>query len=173
MERKNKEDLAGALNEASDLNEVEGHTEFVWTPRSYTVQADTGAVTGAQAGIYSLARAALDQSLRLLDGLYPLLPGEESGDTVTVLAVVRDQFTALVGEFGGPGAPNVARIDGLFDLLVGSVGSLCLLKQVLGLDHRNVVTIDDEQNLTNFRIIIDYVTSLKENWDLRVPEPPG
>jgi hypothetical protein len=162
MARKNNDDSAGALNQEFNLNEVEGHTESTWTPRSYSVQTDTGAITGAQASIYTRATAGLDQSLRLLDGLYPLLPGKEGSDTVTVRALVRDQLTALVSELGTQGAPNVPRVDELLVLLDGSLGQL---RQVLGLDEKNVNTVDDEQNLTNFMIIVDYVNGLRANWN--------
>ena len=59
-----------ALNQSFKLTETEGHTDFTWTPRSYTVQTDMGAITGAQASIYTRAKVALDQSMPLLDGLY-------------------------------------------------------------------------------------------------------
>ena len=69
--------FVAALNQAFTISEVEGHTEFAWTPRSFTVQADMGAVTGAQASIYARAKAALDQSAPLLEGLYPLRPDDD------------------------------------------------------------------------------------------------
>ncbi len=166
----------GALNQAFDLKEVEGHTEFTWTPRSYTVQTDLGAVTGAQASIYTRAKVALDQSLPLLDGLYALIPYVEAEDLATVQAVVRTQFTALVNEFGVVGGPRVPRVDELFELLLGPgsptnpedihrSGSLGLVRQRFGLERRFVTTVDDEQNLTNYLILVDYVIGLKQSWN--------
>ncbi len=166
----------GALNQAFDLKEVEGHTEFTWTPRSYTVQTDMGAVTGAQASIYTRAKVALDQSMPLLDGLYPLIPYVEPEDLATVQAVVRSQFTSLVNEFGVVGGPRVPRVDELFELLLGPgtptnpekisrSGSLGLAKQRFGLERNFVTTVDDEQNLTNYLILVDYVIGLKQSWD--------
>ncbi|HYW43705.1 MAG TPA: hypothetical protein VE959_12665 [Bryobacteraceae bacterium] len=168
--------FVGALNQAFDLKEVEGHTEFTWTPRSYTVQTDMGAVTGAQASIYTRAKVALDQSMPLLDGLYPLIPYVEAEDLATVQAVVRTQFTALVNEFGVVGGPRVPRVDELFELLLGPgtpsnpedikrSGSLGLVRQRFGLERRFVTTVDDEQNLTNYLILVDYVIGLKKSWD--------
>jgi Bacterial Ig-like domain (group 3)/SdrD B-like domain len=166
----------GALNQVFDLKEVEGHTEWTWTPRSYTVQTDLGAVTGAQASIYTRAKVALDQSIPLLDGLYALIPYVEQEDLVTVQAVVRSQFTALVNEFGVVGGPRVPRVDELFQLLLGpgtpsnpedikKSGSLGLVRQRFGLERRYVTTVDDEQNLTNYLILVDYVIGLKKSWD--------
>jgi hypothetical protein len=166
----------GALNQAFDLKEVEGHVEATWTPRSYTVQTDMGAVTGAQASIYTRAKVALDQSLPLLDGLYALIPYVEAEDLATVQAVVRTQFTAMVNEFGVVGGPRVPRVDELFELLLGPgsptnpedihrSGSLGLVRQRFGLERRYVTTVDDEQNLTNYLILVDYVIGLKQSWN--------
>jgi hypothetical protein len=168
--------FVGALNQAFDLKDVEGHTEFTWTPRSYTVQTDMGAVTGAQASIYTRAKVALDQSMPLLDGLYPLLPSVEPEDLATVQAVVRTQFTTLVNEFGVVGGPRVPRVEELFELLIGHgdptnpeiidrTGSLGLVRQRFGLERRYVTTVDDEQNLTNYLILVDYVMGLHKSWE--------
>jgi hypothetical protein len=173
--------FVGALNQAFDLREIEGHTEFKWTPRSYTVQTDMGAITGAQASIYTRAKVALDQSMPLLDGLYTLTPNVEPEDLATVQAVVRSQFTALVNEFGVVGGPRVPRVDELFDLLLSRLvieqpgrrpdperipraGSLGLVRERFGLRREDVTTVDDEQNLTNYLILVDYVIGLWESW---------
>jgi hypothetical protein len=167
-----------ALGQAFDLKEVEGHTEWTWTPRSYTVQTDMGVVTGAQASIYARAKVALDQSLPLLSGLYPLVPNVEPEDLRTVQAVVSTQFTALVNELGVVGGPRVPRVDELFRLLLGHEdplapptrpeeivgGSLGLVRKRFGFDRKYVTTVDDEQNLTNYYILVDYVIGLKDSW---------
>ena len=111
--------FVAALNQAFDLKQVEGRSQWTWTPRSYTVQTELGAITGAQASIYARAKVALDQSLPLLDGVYPLLPNVEPEDLASVQAVVRTQFTTLVNEFGVVGGPRVPRVDELFELLLG------------------------------------------------------
>jgi hypothetical protein len=168
--------FVGALNPVFDPKEVQGHTDFNWMPRSYTVQTDLGAVTGAQASIYIRAKVTLDQSLPLLDGLYALIPYAEAEDLATVQAVVRTQFTALVTEFGVVGGPRVPRVDELFELLLGpgsptnpedieTSGSLGLVRQRFGLERRYVTTVDDEQNLTNYMILVDCVIGLKQGWN--------
>jgi hypothetical protein len=177
--------FVSALNQAFDLKDVEGHTEWKWTPRSYTVQTDLGAVTGAQASIYTRAKVALDQSLPLLDGIYPLVPSVEPEDLATVQSVVRSQFTSLVNEFGVEGGPRVPRVNELFELLLGHEflaelhrgttlnphanpervgGSLGLVRKRFGLERRYVNTVDDEQNLTNYLILVDYVIGLDQSW---------
>src|SRR5262245_50000307 len=42
-----------SLGQAFEIKHVEGHTEWMWRPRTYAAEADLGAITGAQASIYS------------------------------------------------------------------------------------------------------------------------
>jgi hypothetical protein len=162
-----------ALNQSFALKDVEGHTEFTWTPRTYTVQTDMGAITGAQASIYNRAKVALDQSLPLLDGLYALLPALEQEDLDSVREMVRSLFTELVNDFGIEGGPRVPRVDQLFTLLLGhpfptdpekANGQLGTIRERFGLKREFVTTIPDEQNLTNYIILVDYVIGLRNSW---------
>jgi uncharacterized glyoxalase superfamily protein PhnB len=163
------------LNQVLELTEVAGRTEWIWTPRSYTVQSEPGAVTGAQANFNAGARAALEQSLRLLDELYSLLPNAEPTEPAKAQAEVRSRLTSLADEFGVTGDPRVPRVDELFRLLLGSASpgdpggvatssSLGQLRQRLGLERRYVNSVADEQNLSNYLLLADYLTDLKESW---------
>jgi hypothetical protein len=179
----------GALNASFALKEVQGHTEATWTPRTYAVQTDLsgGGVTGAQASVYTRAKEALDQSLPLLDGLYPLDKEAEDEDVAALRATVRSQFTDLVNELGLLGGPRIARVTQLFFLLLGQPlpqtlpipqnftlvtdpdqisGSLGNLRVEFGfsLGDDLVNTVEEEKNLTNYRIVADYVTSLAQSW---------
>jgi hypothetical protein len=163
-----------ALNQSFALKDVEGHTEFTWTPRTYTVQTDMGAITGAQASIYNRAKVALDQSLPLLDGLYALLPVLEQEDLNSVRDMVRSLFTELVNDLGIEGGPRIPRVDQLFTLLLGSPlptdpekasGQLGILRERFGLKRSFITTIADEQNLTNYIILVDYVIGLSNSWN--------
>jgi hypothetical protein len=172
--------FVSALTQSFALKQVEGHVEFTLMPRSYTVQTDLGAVTGAQASIYTRAKVALDQASPLLDGLYPLLPEVLPEDLESIRSVVRSEFTALVNEFGVEGGPRVQRVNQFFLLLLGLNpgvvpppvppspenihGDLGRLGSRFGLSRSFVTTIDDEQNLTNYLILIDYVTGLYQSW---------
>jgi hypothetical protein len=162
-----------ALNQSFALKDVEGHTEFTWTPRTYTVQTDMGAITGAQASIYNRAKVALDQSLPLLDGLYALLPVLEQEDLDSVRNMVKSLFTELVNDFGIEGGPRIPRVDQLFRILLGSPtptnaeragGELGILRERFGLKRGFVTTIEDEQNLTNYMIVVDYLIGLSNSW---------
>src|SRR5438034_9971490 len=88
--------LSSALNEAVALKEVEGHIESTWTPPGYSVQADLGEITGAQASIYAQARAALAQALPLLNGLEPLGSRNDADDVEALRATTRPELRHLL-----------------------------------------------------------------------------
>jgi hypothetical protein len=177
-----------ALDQSFTCVETEGHTECHWTPRSYVVeiQADMGAVTGAQASIFARGKATLDEALPLLAGLEPLIPDYDRENVNSIRAIVRSQLTELVDEFGVEGGPRVARVDQLFGfLLVGRAasgrrfarmarsefpdaetveGNLGDLRDQFGLTRDHINTIDEERNFTNFLILVDYVVALAVSW---------
>jgi len=168
--------FVSALTQAFACERVAGHTECRWNPRSYAaeVRADLGAVTGAQGSLYSQARTVLAQCLPLLDGLTPLVAGVDPEDSAAVRAVVRSQLTELVNEIGTEGGPRVTRVEGLFAALLddpaapaGHVtgGSLGQLHEVLGIERARVNTVDEEQNLTNARLVVDWLRALRGSWD--------
>jgi hypothetical protein len=152
------------------------------------VQTDlAGVITGAQASVYTRAKDALDQSLPLLDGLYPLFKEAKDEDVVAIRATVRSQFIDLVNELGLLGGPRISRVTQQFLLLLGQQlptkpsqaaafhietepdsigGSLGTLRAEFGFSTKDdlVNTVEDEQDVTNFRIISDYVTSLAQSW---------
>lgn len=193
------------LAQSFSLKYVEGHVEATWMPpNSVQVQADLGAITGAQASIYSRAKVALDQSMPLLDGLSSLRTDILPEDQEATRSIVRTELTQLVNELGVEGGPRVQRVDELFRYLLGvtyfpagaspavpssdnlvsnqetgdkavdsnqswptgtwpsnHVGELGLR---FGMQRTRVNTIDDEQDLTNFIILFDYITGLWYTW---------
>jgi len=186
--------FVGALTQSFKLSDVEGHTEATWTPRTYVVQTDlAGGITGAQASIYTRGKEALDQSLPLLDGLYTLDPEADLEDVAALKAVVKSQFTELVNELGFLGGPRITRVNQYFQLLLidansgqfppspGTTltvdpdqigGTLGNLRDVLGLnftDQDFVNSVGDEQDLSNYRILADYITSLAQSWINNLP----
>jgi hypothetical protein len=168
--------FVAALTQAFEIKDVEGHVEWKWTPRTYAIRADLGAITGAQASIYQRAKAALDQSLPLLDGLYPLDPAFDPQLTDAIRLIVRNSLVGLVTELGMEGGPRLAVADDAFEVLLGTgrldlddpervKGGLDTLRKRFGLYRTGVNTIEEEQNFTNFLILVDYVNSLKRSWD--------
>jgi hypothetical protein len=174
----------GALTQSFSLKDVEGHVEATWTPRTYAVQTDlSGGITGAQASIYSRGQDALQQGLPLLDGLYALNPDSDQEIVTALKDIVNTQFTELVNELGYAGGPRISRINQYFYLLLGgsnplmtnsvivsdpdkikgTLGRLRDQLQVQSFSHY-VNTVEDEQDVTNYRILSDYVTSLAQSW---------
>jgi hypothetical protein len=181
--------FVAALTQSFTCLDVEGHTECKWNERSYAAQVttDMGAVTGAQASIYARAKVAIDQSLPLVQGLYPLSPTILQEDIDSIRALVVRELTLLGAELGIVGGPRVQRVDELFrllldvktgplhidralvrnpDLVGGHIGEL---GRRLWLRRGFINTIQDEQNYTNFLIVIDYVEGLKQSWETYRP----
>lgn len=165
-----------ALTQSFEPTEANGMTTWKWTPHTYAIQADLGAITGAQAAIYARAKVALDQSLPLLEGLKPLRADVDLEDAESVRAVVRSALMELVQQLGEEGGPLNTRVDGYFEMLLGEEGNaddevpssrsqLGLLRETFGLEREHVNTIAEEQTLTNFLILVDYVNSLRFTWN--------
>jgi hypothetical protein len=170
-----------ALTQSYASKEVEGRTVYSYTPRTYAVQvqADMGAITGAQASIYGRAKAALDQSLLILERLYALDPAADPQEVEASRAIIRSELTELVNELGIEGGPRVQRVESLFNHLRGVnnpsfdpeqvQGQLGRMRDVFGMTRTRVNTIGEEQNLTDFLTLVDYVNSLKQSWDTQRP----
>ena len=171
--------FVAALTGSFTTEEFEGHTEVTWHPRAMSVQADLGAITGAQASIYARARAELDQILPLLDSLTPLAPSPDLQDCEAFRAIVRDEMVALVDELGVPGGPRSPRVDAFFQALTGVHprehrtrvvtadaigGQLGRLRDLFGLVPNNINTVDEEQVFTKLLIIVDIIVALQSAW---------
>ena len=175
----------GALTQSFTLSDVEGHTEATWKSRSYAVQTDLGGgITGAQASLYMRAKDALEQSLSLLDGLYPLDPEADPEYVKALREMARSQMNEIVKELGMVGLPSILRIDTYFGILLGQKvahltagevqldpdqvkGTLGKIRDVYGIKFRGNKlnnSVEDEQDITNFRVISDYMTSLLQSW---------
>lgn len=177
--------FVGALTQSFTLNDVEGHVEATWTPRTYAVQTDLGGgITGAQASLYMRAKDALDKSLPLLDGLYPLDPEADPEYVKALREMARSQMTEIIKELGVVGLPSILRIDTYFGILLGQnpaqlgstpvqfdpdqiQGTLGTLRDTYGIQFEGNPfnnSVEDEQDITNFRVISDYMTSLMQSW---------
>jgi hypothetical protein len=175
----------GALTQSFSLKDVEGHVESTWMPRSYAVQTDLGGgITGAQASLYMRAKDALDQSLSLLDGLYPLDPDADPEYVRALREMARSQMNEIVKELGVVGLPSILRINTYFKILLGQDitklppagvqldpdqirGTLGDIRKEYGIYFEGNPfnnSVEDEQDITNFRVISDYMTSLCQSW---------
>jgi len=169
-----------ALNQAFTITTREGHTEWKWIERGYSIQADIGALTGAQASFYSRARVAIEQCMPLLDQLYSLKPDEDEEDVKAMRSIVGTELTQLLDELASVGGPRVQRVDWFFQLLLERDpsnlapcrltdpeyigGQLGALRDRLGLERTRVNTVDEELNLTNFFVLVNQVETLLMAW---------
>lgn len=173
--------FVAALNQSFSGAQVDGRTEWNWTPRTYAVQADLGAVTGAQASIYSRAKNALEQSLPLLDGLYSLETNSDPEEMDAARTIVQATLIEVVNELGISGGPRVQRVEEKLrqlasdeanadltsiDTAAATIGGhLGELRAQFGLTAENVNTVIEEQNLTNYIILVEHVTSIIDSWN--------
>ncbi len=181
--------FVGALAQSFTLTDVEGHVESSWNPRTYTVQTDlAGGISGAQASLYTRAKDAQDNCLRLLDGLYALDPTADSEYVNALREMAKSQITEIVKQFSVV-PPSILRVNTYFKILLGAgklsfspdprvmtdpdriKGTLGSLRDLYGIffqknnrDNPFSNSIEDEQDITNFRVISDYMTSLLQSW---------
>jgi len=179
--------FVGALTQSFTLTDVEGHVESTWNPRTYTVQTDlSGGISGAQASLYTRAKDAQDNCLLLLDGLYALDPTADSEYVTALREMAKSQISEIVKQFGVV-PPSILRINTYFKILLGATvsfknpqvqadpdkitGTLGSLRDIYGIyfqrknrDNPFSNSVEDEQDITNFRVISDYMTSLLQSW---------
>lgn len=163
-----------ALNQSFTCTEVEGRSVCKWSPKGLTlsVQADLGAISGAQKSLYARARNVLDQVLPLLAGLNALRTDADPEESSSMTAIIRSELVELTNELGILGGPRVPRVEEIFSLLLGPDtgastdlnGQFRTLRDRLGLVLSRVNTIEEEQDVSNFLLLVDYVQSLRQSW---------
>ncbi|MFY9979494.1 MAG: hypothetical protein WAK22_14785 [Candidatus Sulfotelmatobacter sp.] len=181
--------FVGALTQSFELKEVEGHIESKWNARSYTVQTDlAGTISGAQASLFTRAKVAQDNCLPLLDGLYALKPTADPEYVTALRDMAKSQIVEIVKQFGVV-PPSILRVNTYFKILLGNqrlrfgdeptvqtdpdkiAGTLGNIRDIYGIyfqqngsDNPFNNSVDDEADITNFRVISDYMTGLLQSW---------
>jgi len=181
--------FVGALTQSFSLREVEGHIESKWNQRTYTVQSDlAGVISGAQASLYARAKVAMDNCFPLLDGLYPLDPTADPEFVRALKEMAKSQIAEIVNQFGVV-PPSILRVNTYFRILMGVDhfrfkddprvevdpdrirGTLGSLRDTYGIwflqngrDNEFNNSVQDETDITNFRMISDYMTGLLQSW---------
>jgi len=181
--------FVGALTQSFSLTEVEGHIESKWNQRTYTVQSDlAGAISGAQASLYARAKVAMDNCLPLIDGLYPLDPTADPEFVRALKEMAKSQIAEIVKQFGVV-PPSILRVNTYFKILMGVQsfrfnddprvesdpdkikGTLGSLRDTYGIyfqrrgrDNEFNNSVQDETDITNFRMVSDYMTGLLQSW---------
>jgi hypothetical protein len=182
--------FVGALTQSFELKEVEGHIESKWNARTYTVQTDlAGTISGAQASLFTRAKVAQDNCLPLLDGLYALNPTADPEYITALRDMAKSQIVEIVKQFGVV-PPSILRVNTYFKILLGDNqrlrfgdeprvetdpdkigGTLGNIRDIYGIffqqhgrDNPFNNSVDDESDITNFRVISDYMTGLLQSW---------
>jgi hypothetical protein len=181
--------FVGALTQSFSLTEVEGHVESKWNQRTYTVQSDlAGAISGAQASLYARAKVAMDNCLPLIDSLYPLDSTADPEFVRALKEMAKSQIAEIVKQFGVV-PPSILRVNTYFKILMGvqsfrfnddprveadpdkirgTLGSLRdtygIYFQLNGQDNEFNNSVQDETDITNFRMVSDYMTGLLQSW---------
>jgi hypothetical protein len=161
-----------ALTASFAINVVEGHTEWTYTPRAFAGAAEFGeSLTGVQASLVAFAKNALDQSLPMIDALTSLDPTVEPDELEAKRAIVRTEWNEFVLELQTPGGPRATRADMILAGLTNSNGYLYEFGADLGMVDQNnqisrdrVVTLDDEDNLTKYISLRDYIAAVSNSW---------
>jgi hypothetical protein len=168
--------FVAALTASFQLTETQGHSVATWRPRGYVGQTQLGGgVSGAQASLYARAREALSASLPILKGLRALRPDADPEEMDAARRMIETQFSAVVEELGTEGGPRAPRVDEIFsNLLVDDVvgidnqvsrdGLIGYMRDVFGFDASQVNTIDEEQVLSSFILVRDYVETARDSW---------
>lgn len=165
-----------ALTKACSLREVEGHVEWQWNTQPFMMQAELGELSGALKSVYKQAQNAVEQALPLLESLSALRPDVDTGNAEALRTLVRSELHALVGELGQPAGPRVQRVELFFAQLLGREheddaeqvdGYLGRLRDRLGIERRRVNTVEDEQNFTNYLILVDYIVGLRKSFQAK------
>jgi hypothetical protein len=181
--------FVGALTQSFSLTEVEGHIESKWNQRTYTVQSDlAGAISGAQASLYARAKVAMDNCLPLIDSLYPLDPTADPEFVRALKEMAKSQIAEIIKQFGVV-PPSILRVNTYFKILMGVKsfrfnddprveadpdkirGTLGSLRDTYGIyfqrrgrDNEFNNSVQDETDITNFRMVSDYMTGLLQSW---------
>lgn len=162
-----------ALSRSFIAKKVQGRTEYVAVPRIYSAQSDlAGDITGVQGSLYTRAMDMQEKIIPLLNRLHSLTESPDEENIEAIRSIVVGQINELVSELGMPAGPTVARIDQIFNLLLDETssnletvaGQLGELRDVFGLKNENATTIEEEKNITDFYVIVDYLFGLRQSW---------
>ncbi|MGH9802761.1 MAG: hypothetical protein ACRD82_20530, partial [Blastocatellia bacterium] len=160
-----------ALNQTFAVKVVDGHSELTVMPRTFAGQSDLGGgVTGAQASLVVFASSALEHSKPLIETIYSLIPEADTQEVEAARTILLSEWTEFVEELATEGGPRSARADDLIARVITfhlpTFGRLLgVINNTGQITREHVITIDEEENLTSFITIQDYIRSVQTSWE--------
>ena len=158
------------------------------SPHLHRANRSSGRNHGRAGQPYTRAKVAQDNALPLLDGLYPLDPTADPEYITALRDMAKSQITEIVKQFGVV-PPSILRVNTYFKILLGNQslrfsekpviesdpdligGTLGSIRDIYGIyflkngqDNLFSDSVEDEQDITNFRVISDYLTGLLQSW---------
>lgn len=112
----------------------------------------SGGIAGAQTGLLHRAAATMDDALPLLDKIEVLKGDNAPQDIAALKALVRSEMAEILGELSFSGGPRITRVEQIFMLLLDQLAAL-------------QDGIEDEENITRFRVVADNTASLYRSWN--------
>ena len=159
-------DIVSALNRLFPRKQGEGKTEYAYAPQALGAIGDLGrGLSATQASLFARAQAMLTDSKARLETLKPQQAAADSENVQAVRLLVLQECSELVDELGRSGGPRVDRVDTLFEVLVGGESNLLTrLGEEFGLTRDQVQTVEENENLISYRILLSEWEMLFESW---------
>jgi hypothetical protein len=173
--------FAAALGRTTTTEQVDGQTRTVYrrpTGAGPVLPDALGALTGAQATLYSQAQAARTQIVELVDRLKPLALTPDPDAVNDLRSLLKSLVDGVAEELGQPGGPTVPRVDHLLAELVGRDvdglpapvdpanldGVLLRLRDAFGMERGEISSLEDERVFTDFNALVGDISALRTSW---------
>jgi hypothetical protein len=185
--RTRSNDAAGfraALARSFVQTEVDGRRTYRNVPSGTSADVvDAAELSGFQATLLARAREVVERGLPLLDGLRSLVPTSDVEDAAALVSVVRTAVVRLRDEFGRRDGPRAVLVEQQLRILLGDDasaaadpdlvrGGLGAIRDHLGLasgQDRRANTVEEEQQVTSYRLLVEYVVGLRQSWTTAAP----
>lgn len=121
-----------------------------------------GELSSKQAALYRYASTIMMDGLKLLEGLQAYVPQADKERVDSLRSLIRTQIKALVEEFRWVDEPRSERVEAYLSALSDSVTEFG--KQAFLNTPTLGVTLDDEQQNTNFELLKQYIQNVGTAW---------
>jgi hypothetical protein len=169
--------VAAAVANAFPVSVVAGARTVNWRPGNYgATSATTATISGAQRSLLTRASDEIQTIQRTLERMRPNLPAPDAEEIDAAKAVILQELDSILREISTEAGPNQARVTSSLETMLrtpilGSSGYVAYLGLQSGfLDSAGAIsqvnrnTVAEEQNLSDFILIRDCITSIDTSW---------